>query len=801
MRVSLRWIKDYVEISVTLEQLCDRLTMAGLEVKGIEIIGRNWQNVVVGKIIGVNAHPNADRLRLVSVDLGERQYTVVCGAPNLVVGDKIAFACVGARLIDGYSGKVVQLKPAKIRGIVSEGMICSEKELGISDNHEEIMVLPQEAPVGIPLAEYLGDTIIDLEITPNRPDCLSVIGVAREIAALTGKKVHIPEVCYRESEKSIDSFVSVEIVEPELCPRYCASLIEGIKVAPSPHWLQRRLIDYGMRPINNIVDITNYVMLEYGQPLHAFDYSQIYGRQIIVRRAREGEVITTLDGVERSLSADMLVIADKERAIAIAGIMGGANTEVTADTTAVLIESANFAQAVIRRSSIALRLRSEASLRFEKGLSRELPLVALKRATQLIAELAGGEVAKGIADVYPGKVQSKSILLSAPDIRRLLGVDLSIDEIVKTLESLGFDCEKPGSSSKISVQVPWWRTDVNCIADLAEEVARVIGYDKIPATMLSAPLPFHQPMPILSLRRQLRSILVSCGFQEVLTYSLTSLEMLSKLSPEFRLKGLTPIKIANPMSKEQEYLRTTLRCGLLSVLARNERYQEGNIKLFEIGRVFLPQERDLPQEKEMLCAVLGGLQRRLFWRGKEESIDFFVAKGVGETILSRLGLQAKFEPAEDESLCPGRSAQVILDSEVVGFIGEFHPKVVEAFGLSEAAYLIELDLDKLLLFATGVRKYEPIPRYPSTFRDISLVVDERITYQQIYNTIINFPSVKSVTLFDLYTGAQVPPGKKSLAFRIVYQSATRTLTDEEVDGIQHRIIDKLQRDLKATLRG
>lgn len=774
--------------------------MAGLEVKRTETIGRNWQNIIVGRIIGVNAHPNADRLRLVSVDLGNQQYTVVCGAPNLVVGDKIAFALVGAQLIDGHSGKVVQLKPAKIRGVVSEGMICSEKELGISDNHEQIMVLPQEAPVGVPLAEYMGDTILDLEITPNRPDCLSVIGIAREIAALSGNKVFIPEICYCESEKAIDEFISVEIVEPALCPRYCASLVAGIKVAPSPQWLQERLIACGMRPINNIVDITNYVMLEYGQPLHAFDYDQLRGKQIIVRRGRDGEVITSLDGVERTLSVNILAIADKERAIAIAGIMGGADTEVTTETTTVLIESANFDQAVIRRGSMALRLRSEASLRFEKGLSRELPLVALKRATQLITELAGGGVAKGIVDVYPGKIERRTILLSAADIRRLLGMELSIDEIVKPLESLGFSCEKTESSSKVSVVVPWWRTDVNLVADLTEEVARVVGYDKIPTTMLSASLPEHQPMPMLSLRRQLRDVLVTCGFQEVLTYSLISLEMLRKLSPMLRPVGPTPIKIANPMSNEQEYLRTTLRCGLLSVLARNERHQEGTIRLFEIGRVFLARNKDLPQEKEMLCAVLGGLQRRLFWRGKEEPIDFFVAKGVGETILSRLGLQANLEPVEDESLCPGRSARIILGSEMIGVIGEFHPKVVEAFGLSEAAYLIELDLDKISSFPISARKYEPVPRYPSTFRDLSIVVDEWITYQQIHNAMVDFPLVKSVTLFDLYTGGQIPSGKKSLTFRIVYQSAIRTLTDEEVDSVQQQIIEKLLHEVGATIR-
>src|SRR4030043_685626 len=407
MKVSLRWLKEYVDISTPLEELCERLTMAGLEVGGMEVVGGSWDYIVVGKIVDVSAHPNADRLRMGTVDLGKQRSTVVCGAPNVAVGDKVAFANVGAQLIDGHSGEMVQLKPAKIRGVVSEGMICSEKELGISDSHEGIMTLSSEATIGTPLTEYLGDAILDMDITPNRPDCLSVMGIAREIAALTGSKLHIPEVSYQELGRAIDLDAAVGVVEPDLCPRYCASLLAGIKVASSPQWMRQRLSACGMRPINNIVDVANYVMLEYGQPLHAFDYNEIRGKQIIVRRAGNGEVITTLDGVERKLNSDVLVIADKERAVAVAGIMGGGDTEVTNSTTTVLIESENFNQAVIHQGSLGLRLGSEASLRFEKGLSRDLPLIALKRATQLLMELAGGKVAEGIIDVYPGKKQKK----------------------------------------------------------------------------------------------------------------------------------------------------------------------------------------------------------------------------------------------------------------------------------------------------------------------------------------------------------------------------------------------------------
>ncbi|MBM4453396.1 MAG: phenylalanine--tRNA ligase subunit beta [Chloroflexi bacterium] len=800
MKVSLRWLSDYVDISVPLEKITERLTLAGLEVSSTEVVGESWEHVFVARVVEVNAHPNADRLRLVTVDLGKQRTTVVCGAPNVAVGQKIAFAKLGARLIDGHSSKVVELKPAKIRGVASEGMVCSEKELGISDSHEGIMVLPGDAPVGKPLAEYLGDTVLDLDITPNRPDCLSVIGIAREVAALTGGKLRLPEVCYQEAGNPTGSMVSVEVVEPALCSRYCASLITGVKIGPSPQWIQQRLLSSGMRPINNIVDVTNYVMLEYGQPLHAFDYSQLRGRKIIVRRAAKGEVITSLDGVERALSPEILVIADGERAVAVAGIMGGLDTEVTENATDILIESANFNQAVIHRGSLALKLSSEASLRFEKGLSRELPLMALKRATQLMAELTGGCVAKGIIDAYPGKQERKPISFAISEVRRLLGMEVGVDEIKRALESLGFDCGHTEDPLQFNVGVPWWRTDVTCAADLVEEVARILGYDNIPTTMLSAPIPERGLNPMLDLRRTLRDVLVNCGFQEVLTYSLTNQEVLCKLTPQRTLAGLALVRVANPMSKDYEYLRTTLRANVLSTLARNQRHQEGGIRIFEIGKIFLPREGALPYEKEMLCGVLSGVERGLSWQGKAEAIDFFAAKGVVEVLLLRLRLAGDFRASNDETLCPGVSADIYVGKEKLGVVGELYPRACRNFDLSDTAFLFEIDLEKLLSLAGKPMKYEPTPRYPSTTRDVALLVDEPIMYQQIYSAIKDFSLISQVTPVDLYIGEQVPSGKKSIAVRIVYQSFTHTLTDEEVDKVQRQILDKLERDLGASLR-
>ena len=795
MKVSLKWLRDYVDIKLAPKELAERLSMAGLEVKDIQTTGGTWDNVLIGEVIALNPHPNADRLKLVTVDLGTQQVTVVCGAPNISLGQRVPFAQVGARLIDAHTGETIALEPAKIRGVVSEGMVCSEKELGISDSHEGILVLSPEAPIGAALGAYLGDVIFDLDITPNRPDCLSVIGIAREIAALTGEVLHLPQIHYEEPEDSIDSFASVDIVEPDLCPRYCASLITGIKIAPSPSWLQQHLNSCSMRPINNVVDVTNYVMLEYGQPLHAFDYHKLKGGKIIVRRAGNGESMTTLDGTERALNPDILVIADKEAAVAVAGVMGGLHSEVTDKTDTILLESANFNQVAIRRGCAHLQFQSEASIRFDKGLNSDLPLLPVKRATQLLLELAGGRAARGVIDVYPGKSRPKPILLTAREVERLSGLAVTIGEMLKVLESLGFECQESNSGSQISVGVPYWRSDIKCSADLVEEVVRIIGYDKVPMTRLSSPLPQQEsglslPARRSDLKEKLRSILTGLGFQEILTYSLVSLEKLQRLSPKLELK-IPPLKVANPMTREQEYLRTSLRAGLLATLAHNQKFEQAGIRLFEIGKA----------EREMLCAVLSGSRAELSWQAGEEPLDFFDAKGVVENVLSQLGLKASFEISDDEGLFPGRGASIIVDDEKVGIVGDLHPRVAQAFELSDAACLIEIDLEKLLARVTVIKEYQTIPRFPSVSRDIALVVDEQASYRKVEEIIGSFQLVTQITLFDLYRGEQIPDGKKSFAIRIVYQSPQHTLTDEEVDQTQEQMLGKLNQELGATLRG
>ncbi len=800
MKVPRNWLQEYVDITLSPADLAEKLTMAGNEVKGLQLIGGEWENVVVGQIVAVNPHPNADRLRLTTVDLGREQQTVVCGAPNLKVGDKVVFAHVGAQLIDPYSGQKSRLKSAKIRGVVSSGMVCSEKELGISDNHEGILVLPAEASVGIPLPEYLGDIILDLDVTPNRPDCLSVIGIAREVAALSGQSLHLPAVEYEAAALSIDQQISVEIVAPELCPRYCASLITGVKLAESPGWMQQRLLACGMRPINNIVDVTNYVMLEYGQPLHSFDYDRIRGKKIIVRRAAQGETIMTLDSLERSLSGDMLVIADEKGAVAVAGVMGGANSEVTEQTTSILLEAASFNPASIHYTGRLLSLPSEACMRFERGISPELTIPALNRATQLIMQLGSGKAAKGIVDEYPGKKDSEPILLSMAEIRRILGIKPSLDQAVAVLASLGFEYKPGSSASEVWVTPPYWRSDIHLAVDLIEEVARITGYEKIPTTMLSQPLPRQNPAPILDLKQKVRRSLTGYGFQEVITYSLTSLEMLEELLSDTHSVKPVPLRMSNPMTADQEYLRPNLRANLLAVLVANRRHEDGGIRLFELGRVYLARPGDLPNEPEVLCGLLSGPRLEKSWRGGDDLFDFYDAKGVIEGLLNQLDVEASFEEYSDESLHPNRQAAIVIEGNRLGVIGELHPKVVQNLEISEIVCLLEINLAMLLPFTVGHKMFQPIPRFPTVVRDMALVVDADITHKKVQNIIRAFPLVSEVAIFDVYSGEQVPPGKKSLAYRVAFQSPSHTLTDEEVNKVQQQILDKLSHELGATLR-
>ncbi|MFC1988112.1 phenylalanine--tRNA ligase subunit beta, partial [Chloroflexota bacterium] len=525
----------------------------------------------------------------------------------------------------------------------------------------------------------------------------------------------------------------------------------------------------------------------------------IRGKKIIVRRAVSGEGIVTLDGVERVLSKDMLVIADEGRAVAVAGVMGGAKSEVTEGTASILLEAASFNPASIHYTGRTLRLPSEARMRFERGIRPELTLPALKRATQLFIQLAGGEAAKGVIDVYPGKKESEPIILAEDKMERVLGLKFSMEQIVDTLTSLGFDCKKTGEASEVLVLPPYWRSDIRLAVDLVEEVARITGYDKIPMTMLSQPIPRQNPEAIIGLKREVRSHLAGYGFQEIITYSLTGLEALKKLSPDSNILESKLLRVANPMTAEQEYLRPNLRANLLSALLANRRYEDGGIRLFELGRVYLPRNKDLPDEREVLCGLLSGPRLEKSWQGGDELLDFFDAKGLAEGLLNRLGVEASFEESSDESFHSVKQAAIVIGGNRLGVVGELHPEVLASFEITEAACLFEIDLASLLPFTLGHKMFQPIPRFPAIVRDIALVIDSEIAHQKVADIIKGFPLVEQVAIFDAYYGEQVPRGKKSLAYRITFQSPAHTLTDDEVDKVQQQIMNKLS-SIGATLR-
>ena len=800
MKIPLSWLREYVDIDLPPRDLAHRLTMSGNEVGEVEVIGGTWDDVYVGHVVSVDPHPNADRLQLATVSLGSEEITVVCGAPNVAQGQRVAFARVGASLIDARSGETETLQAAKIRGVESAGMVCSERELGLGDDHTGIVVLPDDAPIGKLLAEYMGDVIFDLEITPNRPDCLSVLGVAREVAALTGKTVKEPDPSYAEEGEPIETLVSVEIADPALCPRYTASVVQGVKVGPSPQWMQERLLKAGQRPINNVVDVTNYVMLEYGQPLHAFDYYTMRDGKIIVRPARDQEPFVTLDEVPRQLRPPMLVIADAERPVALAGVMGGLNTEMTDDTTTVLLESANFDAINTRRTSQALRLRSESSARFDKGLQPELASLALRRATQLILQLAGGKACKGVMDAYPQPRERPAIPFTMSRLKKVLGIEVPLERVDEILTSLGFSTGNQVDSG-LTVTVPYWRSDIAQEDDLVEEIARIIGYDNLPTASLSTPIPPHQPQADRELRERVKDIMVACGMQEVISYSLTSLMALEKTQAPG--DGVQPLKLANPMSEEQEYLRTTLRSSILSTLAANQHHVREGIKLFEVGRAYIPRPADLPLERETLVGVVMGPRWSESWLASEESLDLFDAKGILDTFLSQLHLQYSFEPTEDPLFLPGRCAVIAVGGSPLGVVGEVHTQTLERFQIDTAPVaLFELDLAVLLqVLPSGPSQYRPLPRYPGAYRDLALVLNLDVPAARVQGIIERNPLVARSILFDVYEGSGISPGMRSLAYRILFQLPDRTLVGEEVSQALGEILATLKQEVGASLRG
>ena len=797
MNVTLNWLKAYIDFEFSPSELADRLTMLGVEVESVKHLGTELEGVIVGSVTSIRPHPNADKLVLCQVDTGEtEELQIVCGAPNAREGMLAPVATIGATLPVGLT-----IKRAKLRGETSQGMLCSEKELGLSDDAAGLMELSTDIPLGTPLSEALGldDVVFELEITPNRPDCLSLIGVAREIRAETGNPLKLPTVDLQESGINIRDLTSVTIGAPDLCPRYAARVIQGVKVAESPAWLRQRLESVGIGVINNIVDATNFVLMEYGQPLHAFDYHKLAENRIVVRRARDNEQITTLDEVERELTPDMLVIADAEKPVALAGIMGGYDSEITETTCDVLLESAYFNPLSIRATAKALGISTEASYRFERGADPGAVLAALDRAAQLIAELAGGTICDGIVDVYPGQQPLTEIQLRPERVNFVLGTTIEAAEMVQILDRLGFDVDATGKVYQ--VVVPTFRSDVTREIDLIEEIARVYGYDNIPTTLPKGDIPVPAPTPKTEARRRIKHFLLAAGMMEAVNYSFCDPNCFDKI----RLNADDPLRntlqLRNPLSPEMSVLRTTLTPGLLENAQHNRNHQIDTIALFEIGGVFVHDGEE--KEPERVTGVLAGQIGEGVYSDPYRHPDFFDIKGLVEGMLEVCGVvDWTLQKTDASTFHPGRNAEVLLGDRQIGVFGEVHPKVLENYDLPYKAYLFEFDLEGLADAATFARRFEPISIYPKVARDLAIVVDKEtlsdMPTELIYTT--GGDAVDSVRLFDVYEGEQVPEGKKSLAYTITYHSATETLTDKAVNTLHDEVVKCLNRELGAELR-
>jgi phenylalanyl-tRNA synthetase beta chain len=829
MKVPLRWLAEYVDLVLPVPHLVERLTLAGLEVSGVRLVGLPapeglvlrdsaprpvWDRdkVLIGEVVQVRKHPDADRLLLATVEYGKGPHELVTGATNLRVGDrgqKVVVALSGAVLLDGYAQPPVlkQLKPARIRGILSDAMVCSARELGLADEHEGILILEPDAPVGMPLADFMGDIVLELEVLPNMARCLSLLGVAREVAALTGQTLKLPRLASLPAASPSAPFATVAIEDSQRCARYSATLIQGVRVGPAPAWMQRRLLLAGMRPINSIVDITNYVMLEWGQPLHAFDYDKLLARSggarptIRVRAAGEGEMLTTLDGVARRLGPDHLVIADQTGPIALAGVMGGAETEVSTATQAVLLEAASFDFVSIRRTARAFDLPSEASHRFSRGIHPELVSAAAARASALLSEHCGGSVA-GVAESYPAPVPPQTVSLPLAEVRRCLGISLPVAEVCRILQALEFQVEQQDAQT-LQVTTPPHRLDIqHGAADLIEELARVHGYDRLPATLLREQLPRQRGNRSLELEERVRDILVACGLQEVMNYALTTPQR------EAPLVGAEAeyVRLANPVTQERTVMRRSVLASVLESAAANLRHVSG-LRLFEIGLVYLPQPgTPFPAELRRLAVVLTGPRVPEFWDSpaKPPPLDFFDLKGVVEALLAELHIgPGTFSRADAAWLHPGRSAVLTIEGQAVGQFGQLHPGLHEHFGLGRREVLVgEFDLERLIALVPPRYAIAPVPEFPPIRQDIALVLDEGIPAAQVAAEIRagGGDLLHDVRLFDVYRGPNLPPGKKSLAFALTFQALDRTLTDKEAAKVQQKIVSRLERTLGARLR-
>jgi len=801
MLVSLKWLKDYVDLELTAQELADRLTMAGLEIDEIKTITHKFTGVVVAGIVSVKPHPGADKLSLCEVTDGARVYPVVCGAKNIKAGDVIPLAKVGAVIPGGYT-----IKSTILRGEKSDGMLCSEAELEIGDDASGILQLPSDLTLGMPLetALHLGDTVLDVSITPNRSDCLSMIGMAREVAALTGGKVRMPADKIKETAEDISSLSSVSIIDADLCPRYCARMIKNVKIGESPVWMKTRLEAAGLRAINNVVDVTNFVMLEMGQPLHAFDFRFLEERRIVVRKSREGEEFISLDEKSRILPEGTLLICDGKKPVAIGGIMGGLNSEVKEDTGVIFLESAYFNPSSIRRSARRLAMPTDAAFRFERGIDPDGVVRALNRAAQLIAELSGGSVCKNYIDEYPQKIAVvENIPLRLERISQMIGTVIAAKDVVRLLKSIGMTV-RPDGKGKYLVTPPSFRVDIGREIDLIEEVVRLYGYDRVPVTLPAVSVTEMAVIPRLELEERLRQLLTGSGYSEIINYSFTSPLSVDYLNLPLEDHRRNFVPIRNPLTEEQSVMRTTMSYGLLETLKKNINNASFNLKIFEMGRIFLKRTgENLPEETNILAGLLSGKISEDHW-GSKTNVDFYDLKGCLENIFYDLKLeQCRYRADQSEPfLHPGQSCSLYLNENVLGYLGQVHPDVMQKLDIKSSAYLFEINIDMLNDHLSRQISYVEISRFPAVTRDVAFVIPVSLEAEKMLEIVLSQREdlLENVVVFDIYAGKGLEEGTKSLGLRFSYRALDRTLTDAEINSIHDQIVHNTVRLTGAKIR-
>ena len=796
MNTSLNWIKAYVPgLECTDQEYMDAMTLSGTKVEGYKALDADLDKIVVGQIISVEKHPDADKLVICQVNIGKETIQIVTGAPNVVTGMKVPVVLDGGRVAGGHDGSKteggIKIKKGKLRGVESNGMMCSIEELGSSRDfypdapENGLYVMPEDAVVGSDAIEALGlrDTVFEYEITNNRVDCYSILGVAREAAATFNKDFVMPPVKKVGNSEDVNDYVKVDVQATDLCPRYTARLVRNIKLAPSPEWMQRRLAASGIRPINNIVDITNYVMEEYGQPMHAYDYDTLAGGKIIVRRAEEGEEFVTLDGQTRKLDPSILMICDAEKSVGVAGIMGGENSKITDDVKTMLFEAACFDGTNIRLSAKKIGMRTEASGKFEKGLDPNLASEAIDRVCQLIEELGAGEVVGGMIDVYPQKNVEKRIKFEPDKINKLLGIDISAEEMLGYLKKI----ELVYNEETNELIIPTFRQDLECGADIAEEVARFYGYANIPTTLPSGEATTGKLSFKMRIEGVARDIAEFCGFSQGMTYSFESPKVFDKLLLPEDSPLRKAIVISNPLGEDFSIMRTTSLNGMLTSLSTNYNRRNKNVKLYELGNIYLPKSLPLTELPD---------ERMQFTLGFYGDGDFFSMKGVVEEFLEKVGMRNKPEYNPDAGktfLHPGRQADIVYDGEVIGYLGEVHPDVLDIYSIGEKAYIAVIDMPHIVEKATFDRKYEGIAKFPAVTRDISMVMDKSVLVGTVEDIIEKRGGklVESYKLFDIYEGSQIKSGFKSVAYSISFRAKDRTLEDKDINPIMENILKDL----------